>query len=92
LFGADPNWGRILAAIGNAGVEINVENIDVYVDRLQLVKNSCDGGFDPSIAHQLLSANEVDLTVDMKQGTQEAVVLGCDLTTEYVSFNAHYST
>ncbi|MDI6780851.1 MAG: bifunctional glutamate N-acetyltransferase/amino-acid acetyltransferase ArgJ [bacterium] len=92
MFGADPNWGRILAAIGNAGVEIDLKDVDIYVDRLQLVKNSCATGFDPSLAHQLLSANEIELTVDMKQGTQEAIVLGCDITEEYVSFNAHYST
>ncbi len=92
LFGADPNWGRIMAAIGNAGVEIDLKDIDVYIDKLSLVKNSRAGVFDQSLAHQLLSANEVELIVDLKQGTQEAVVLGCDLTTEYVSFNAHYST
>lgn len=93
MFGADPNWGRILAAIGNAGVEgIDLENIDVYIDSLQLVENSCARGFDQDLAHQLLSMDEVDLIIDLKQGTQEAVVLGCDITTEYVSFNAHYST
>ncbi|MBI4778309.1 bifunctional glutamate N-acetyltransferase/amino-acid acetyltransferase ArgJ [Candidatus Desantisbacteria bacterium] len=92
VFGADPNWGRILCAVGNAGVDIDLKDIDIYVDKVQLVKNSCAGGFDSSLAHQLLSANEVELTVDLKQGDQEAVVLGCDLTTEYVSFNAHYST
>ncbi|MBU0701621.1 bifunctional glutamate N-acetyltransferase/amino-acid acetyltransferase ArgJ [bacterium] len=92
VFGADPNWGRILCAIGNTGVEIDLKDIDVYVGKVQLVRNSCARGFDHAEAHQLLSMDEVELIIDLKQGTQEAVVLGCDLTTEYVSFNAHYST
>ncbi len=92
MFGADPNWGRILCAVGNARVDIELEDIDIYVDKVQLVKNSCAGEFDSSLAHQLLSMNEIGLTIDLKQGDQEAVVLGCDMTTEYVGFNAHYST
>lgn len=91
-FGADPNWGRILCAIGNAEVEINMENIDVFVGQMQLVKNSCAVGFDHAEAHRILSMNEVELTIDLNQGTQETMVLGCDLTTEYVGFNAHYTT
>jgi len=92
LFGADPNWGRILCAIGNAGIDIDLGDIDVYVGQMQLVKNSCAWEFDHAEAHRILSMNEVELTVDLKQGDHEAVVLGCDITTEYVGFNAHYST
>ncbi len=92
LFGADPNWGRILCAVGNAGVEISLEQVDIYVNNIQLVKNSCAVGFDHAEAHRILSMNEVELTINLNQGTQEAIVLGCDLTTEYVSFNAHYTT
>ena len=90
--GADPNWGRILAAIGNAGVPVNPQRVDIYLGS-QLV---CRGGravpFNERRAHRELARSSFPVRVRLRRGRAAATFLTCDLTVDYVRINAHYRT
>ena len=90
--GADPNWGRILAAVGRSGVAINPARVSIMIGD-QLV---CRGGvahvFDEKRAHQALSRPSSEVRIRLRRGRSSAVFLTTDLTAEYVRINADYST
>ena len=92
FYGEDPNWGRIINACGYSGVEINPEKIDIYFDRELIIKNGEGIDFDLAVVKNILAQKEILITVDLKQGSQQITVLGCDLSQENVSLNAHYTT
>jgi glutamate N-acetyltransferase/amino-acid N-acetyltransferase len=91
--GTDPNWGRILAAIGNAGVPIEPAKIHVHFGELEICRN---GGlsplFDETRAHAYLEQPEFSIAVDLHLGSGKCRFWTCDLTSEYVKINADYST
>jgi glutamate N-acetyltransferase/amino-acid N-acetyltransferase len=91
--GADPNWGRILAATGYAGVPIDPSRVSIHFGDLEICR---DGGlspaFDESAAHALLQQPEYSIRVELHLGTGECRFWTCDLTAEYVRINADYST
>ena len=91
-FGADPNWGRILDAVGYSEIEIDAKNIIVYYDDLLIVKDST--GTSTPIADQIevLKQNEFNITVDVGAGNSEFSVWTCDLSYDYVKINAEYHT
>lgn len=86
LFGADPNWGRIVGAIGNSGVSLASDRIDIYVDDIPF------SGGDLEAARKRLSAPEFQLRVVLNSGTASARVWTCDLTHDYIHINADYTT
>ncbi len=92
IFGNDANWGRIVAAAGRAGVEIDIGLIDVHMAGLTLLKAGCPQSFDEEQAKELLSQKEVSLMVDLHSGSESAAVLTCDLSYDYVKINASYRT
>jgi glutamate N-acetyltransferase/amino-acid N-acetyltransferase len=91
--GTDPNWGRILAAIGYAGAPIDPSLIGIHFGDLEICR---DGGLSPSFdeaaAHALLQQPEYSIHVDLHLGDGHCRFWTCDLTTEYVKINADYST
>ncbi len=91
IYGKDPNWGRIMAAIGRAGVEINEEKIDIYINKIKLVGRGAGTGRDKN-TESIFKDKEVVITVDLGAGLKTAGVLTCDLTEEYIRINAHYKT
>jgi len=90
--GADPNWGRILAAIGYSGVKINPALIDIFLGPQQICRNGAACAFDKAAAHQHMTQQEYDITVRLGSGKAALDFLSCDLTVEYVHCNADYST
>jgi glutamate N-acetyltransferase/amino-acid N-acetyltransferase len=92
LFGEDANWGRIMAAVGNSGVEIKEEKIDIYLGSLPLVSSGCALQFSEPAAKEILTAKEIEIVVDLNLGTKTAKVWTSDLTPEYIEINAHYRT
>ena len=91
--GTDPNWGRILAAIGYAGVPIDPGAIDVFFGDLPI----CESGglspdFDKDRAHGYLQQGEYSIDIDLHMGPGSCRFWTCDLTSEYVKINADYST
>jgi glutamate N-acetyltransferase/amino-acid N-acetyltransferase len=91
FFGADPNWGRILAAIGNCGLDIDHQKIDVAVGEVELVHNSVGLGDEAEKrAHEVMRRGEYILRVHLHAGRGTAKHTTCDLTLDYVKLNADY--
>lgn len=94
VYGNDANWGRILCALGYAGVAFDPLQVDLYIEsshgKLQLVKDGLEADYSEEFATKILSAQEVDATIDIKMGTEQATAWGCDLTYEYIKINADY--
>jgi len=91
FYGEDPNWGRILAAVGQAGADIDPERIDIFFDDVVLVKNSSSTG-DTARAQDILKQAEFRLTINLHSGSASAEVATTDITTEYVKINSAYPT
>lgn len=90
--GADPNWGRILAAIGYSGAKINPERINIYLGEQQICRDGAACPFDTEQAHIYMSEPVYDIRIAMGLGSASLEFLSCDLTAEYVHINADYST
>ena len=90
--GGDPNWGRILAAMGATSVQFVPERVDVRFGPLTVCRFGIGASFDPGPAEVILSRPEIDVTVDLNLGSAEVTVLTCDLTHDYVTINAEYTT
>ncbi|MCR4401944.1 MAG: bifunctional glutamate N-acetyltransferase/amino-acid acetyltransferase ArgJ [Firmicutes bacterium] len=90
VFGADPNWGRVLAAAGRAGVEFDPNLVDVTIGDVLVAKNGAALEFDEARAREALASKEVLIAVDLHAGFESSVAYTCDLTYEYVRINASY--
>jgi glutamate N-acetyltransferase / amino-acid N-acetyltransferase len=91
--GGDPNWGRLMAAIGYSGAEIDPGRIDIRFGDLQICR---DGGrapeFDEAAAHAYIAQAEFSISIELHQGSGQCVFWTTDLTVEYVHINADYSS
>lgn len=90
--GADPNWGRILAAIGRSGVPIDSARVQISIGNQKVCRNGAAVSFDERKAHQALSEQVCNINVDLGRGEYAVRFLTTDLTAEYVRINADYST
>ena len=91
--GCDPNWGRLVAAIGYSGAEIDPERIDIWFGEQRICRNGGRAAeFDEQAAHAYLRQEEFSISIDLNQGQGSCVFWTTDLTTEYVHINADYST
>jgi len=91
-FGADANWGRIIAAIGRSGVEVNTETVDISLGDIAVLEQSRPVRFDENKALEYLKGEFLQYYIDLHMGEGRAVGWGCDLTYEYVRINAAYRT
>jgi len=93
-FGADANWGRVLCALGYAGVDFIPEKTDVAfksgVGEVQVCKNGESVPFSEEEAKKILSEEEIEISVNLNGGDEKASVWGCDLTYDYVKINGDY--
>lgn len=92
LAGADPNWGRILSAAGNAGVELNPAKVDIYLNRMRVCRSGGAADFNEAAASKLLQAKDVLIRVVIGTGKAAACFWTCDFTNEYIRINASYRT
>ncbi|WP_158857269.1 bifunctional glutamate N-acetyltransferase/amino-acid acetyltransferase ArgJ [Lunatibacter salilacus] len=96
MFGRDPNWGRIIAACGNAGITFNYKKANLYLgdnENLVLVlKKGTPTDFDKNFMKKLLRESNIRVHLEVNTGKAEAVGWGSDLTTDYVMFNSVYTT
>ena len=90
--GADPNWGRFLAAIGKSGVAINQERINIHLGEQQICRHGAAILFDHERAHRYMSEPVYEIRINLGAGSADLEFLSCDLTAEYVHINADYST
>jgi glutamate N-acetyltransferase/amino-acid N-acetyltransferase len=91
--GNDPNWGRLVAAIGYSGAAIDPDRIDIRFGELPICLN---GGrapqFDEAAAHEYVLKDEFTITIELHQGAGSCVFFTTDLTNEYIHINADYSS
>jgi len=92
VYGNDPNWGRVLAALGRSGVEIEEAKIDLYFDSISVMKAGRPLSFDTEKVVAVLKRSEVPININLNIGSAQATAWGCDLTEEYVKINAEYTT
>ncbi|MHB1006315.1 MAG: bifunctional glutamate N-acetyltransferase/amino-acid acetyltransferase ArgJ [Chloroflexota bacterium] len=92
VYGADPNWGRILCAAGYSGADVDERVADVTVGAVALMRHGEILKFDKQAASAAMKGTEVQIRVGLNLGPGEAVAWGCDLTEEYVKINAEYTT
>ena len=94
IYGHDSNFGRILCALGYAGVPFDPQRVDLWYEsaagRMKIVENGMGTGYDEAEATRLLSEKAVTVLVDMHAGSAEATAWGCDLSYDYVKINADY--
>ena len=90
--GGDPNWGRIICAVGSASVELNPNKLSCKLGPITVFKNGTPRKFDAKKASKVISQTEHTITVDLGAGSSSDFCYGCDLSTEYVKINADYHT
>lgn len=90
--GADPNWGRILAAAGYSGVAIDPNRVNIFIGDQPVCKAGQAFAFDETAAHKCLSQPRCDVRIQLGRGRAQVRFYTTDLTTEYVRINADYST
>ena len=90
--GSDPNWGRILAAIGSSSVRIDPAQVNIFLGTHEVCRNGTACIFNERLAHEYLSQPAYDIRIIVGKGKSKLQFLTCDLTCEYVRINADYST
>lgn len=92
LFGQDPNWGRIAASVGSSGVMFDPQKLDIYLGRIKVLAGGVGVSGNKEALGRLFKKKELDITVDLNSGSKSYSMWTCDLSSEYVRINAHYST
>ena len=92
IHGADPNWGRILCAVGYSGIDFNPAKVEIAFNTLTVLKPNYEIVLDEAAAKDVLSRDHVIVRIDLHQGTAIASFYTCDLTEEYIHINASYRT
>jgi len=93
IYGQDPNWGRIMAALGRSDIDMIEERVDIWIDQVRIVARGLGKG--PEVEKQasdIMTGKEFTLTIDLHQGGHYDSILTCDLTHEYITINADYRT
>lgn len=91
LAGGDPNWGRIVAALGASGCTLQQDLFDVFLGDIQVVKRGAAASYNQQQAQAAMAGHEVTITIDLHLGNDEATAWGCDLTHGYIDENTLYT-
>ncbi len=89
FYGGDPNWGRIMAALGKTEIPFDPEEVEIYLNGIPWIKNLTPVRNEEILKGELRK-NEIELIIKLKRGRQSYWVLTCDLTEEYIRINASY--
>ena len=96
MFGEDANWGRVLCAIGYSGADVDISKVEVAFHSAAGDVTVCLNGagvpFSEELAAQILHEKEIDILIDLHDGSSAATAWGCDLTYDYVKINGDYRT
>jgi glutamate N-acetyltransferase/amino-acid N-acetyltransferase len=92
LFASDPNWGRILAAVGRAGVEaLDVSRVTVELNGVRIASRGArDPAYTEEAGQRAMDAEDITITIDLGRGEAAATVWATDLSHDYVRINAEY--
>ena len=91
LAGGDPNWGRIVAALGASGCNLDQSTYDIFIGDVQVMKQGLAAHYDQNAARAAMAGNEVNISVDLHLGEGKATAWGCDLTHGYIDENSLYT-
>lgn len=96
MFGRDPNWGRILAAMGRSGVHFDTDRVDLWLgnenEEVKMMEQGMPLEFDMNLVKRILKQSEIIIKIKLREGRASAVGWGTDLSTDYVMFNSMYTT
>jgi glutamate N-acetyltransferase/amino-acid N-acetyltransferase len=92
VHGCDPNWGRIIAALGRSGSQVEEAKLDLFLADVCLMEKGKPTPFDRERAKAILGEDEVNIRLCLNLGDGEATAWGCDLSEEYVKINSEYTT
>lgn len=92
VHGADPNWGRVLAAAGRSGARVDDRRASVRIDGQAVYLRGAPAAYAAAVVRRALEAREIVIELDLALGDATARAWGCDLTAEYVRINAEYTT
>ena len=94
FFAADPNWGRILAAVGRAGItDLDIKTVDIYLDEVCIIRGGeRDTEYTEEQGQTVMDRNEITVQIELGRGTDSANVWTCDFSYDYVRINAEYRT
>ena len=92
FFGEDPNWGRVICAVGYAGVPMNPNHTTVTFGGIPVYANGTGVSYDADALRTVMTAHDIVVEIDLKDGTEEAKVWTCDFSYEYVKINGEYHT
>jgi glutamate N-acetyltransferase/amino-acid N-acetyltransferase len=94
FFASDPNWGRILAAVGYAGVDaLDIDRVDVHLGDVCIVRGGARAAdYTEAQGQAVMSQDEITVRVALGRGTAQTTVWTCDFSYDYVRINAEYRT
>ena len=92
VHGRDPNWGRLVMALGKSGINLNESKIDIFISNIHIVSGGVAIPYYKDAVVSAMSADEIQFRIALDVGDASATAWGCDLTEEYVIFNSAYST
>ena len=92
FFGEDPNWGRVICAVGYAGVPMNPNHTTVKFGGIPVYADGMGVSYDADALRTVMTAHDIVVEIDLKDGTEEAKVWTCDFSYEYVKINGEYHT
>ncbi|MDD5009568.1 MAG: bifunctional glutamate N-acetyltransferase/amino-acid acetyltransferase ArgJ [Syntrophorhabdaceae bacterium] len=92
FFGCDPNWGRIIAAAGDADVPVAPSKIDIILQGEQIVKNGVEVPFDEQTLKKMMNKKDISVIVNLNDGKASFDIYTTDLTYDYIKINASYRT
>ena len=92
FFGEDPNWGRVICAVGYSGVKMSPEKTVVKFGDVPVYAHSVGADYDAEALKKVMAAHDILIDIDMGEGDAEATVFSCDLSYGYVKINGEYTT
>jgi len=92
FFGEDPNWGRVICAVGYAGVPLDPDKVCVKFGDIPVYERGVGAKYDEDALKKIMSAHDITVNINLGNGDEEATVWSCDLSYEYVKINGEYHT
>ena len=91
LAGGDPNWGRIVAALGASGCMLEMDKYDIFIGDVQVTRQGIAADYEQELARAAMAGSEVTISIDLHLGEGRATAWGCDLTHAYIDENTLYT-
>jgi glutamate N-acetyltransferase/amino-acid N-acetyltransferase len=92
VYGGDPNWGRVIMALGQSGVDVELSKIDLSIGNVAILESGRPLPFNEASVARVLEQEEVPISINLNMGNSSATAWGCDLSEDYVVINSQYTT